>query len=408
MVNCKNCGIELSEDAVYCSKCGTKQDIHSEVQPVAVENNNDEIKKEAEHLIKILEPLSNKPRKKINKKKLSIGILFIAVIIVSVLIFKSHREISDILGSEYLGKQDGKIISLSISKDNKKIASVSSDNTTKVWDIETRKETKEIFTFDNPLMGSLTYDGKYVATLGEQATLIFWDTEDGKNEEKIFYLSDLNDSINVFALTEDGKFFATGDSKGKINVWNISLNKIVKTFQDKVVWTLAFSPDGKRLVSGSSDRSITLWDLEKNKKINSVESLNEFNVVKYSPDGELIASGGIPGGNFGNNIQIWDGKNLNFEKDIKSITATSLSFSSDGGFLAIGSRGPLFDVLDVNKGESQYGAYIIPTLDGPTTVSFSPDDKYLIVGLSSGDIITLEVIYSESIWYELKKILFKI
>ena len=69
--------------------------------------------------------------------------------------------------------------------------------------------------------------------------------------------------INTVAFHPNGKFLASGDNEGRIEVWDIFTQKSIASSRehDKDVTSLCFSPNGKILASGSKDKTIMLWEL---------------------------------------------------------------------------------------------------------------------------------------------------
>ena len=66
------------------------------------------------------------------------------------------------------------------------------------------------------------------------------------------------------AFSPDGKILASGDSGGKIHLWELPTRRHLKTFDghEGYVRTLAFAPDGKTVASiGGDEGTILLWNV---------------------------------------------------------------------------------------------------------------------------------------------------
>lgn len=59
------------------------------------------------------------------------------------------------------------------------------------------------------------------------------------------------------------------------------------------MYQLSFSADSRLLVSGSADSTLKVWDLEKKKlHMDLPGHADEVYAVDWSPDGQMVASGG--------------------------------------------------------------------------------------------------------------------
>ncbi|MBT3337034.1 MAG: PQQ-binding-like beta-propeller repeat protein [Anaerolineae bacterium] len=156
------------------------------------------------------------------------------------------------------------------------------------------------------------------------------------------------------------------------------------------VFQIDFSPDGKTLLSGSGDNSARLWDIyeQENNNILMYRSAAKVKVfaVSYNPvvreDGtELVA---LAGADFFHNtptelLEIWDANSgeLILELSGHESSLDSVQFSPDGQILASGGSYPdnTIHLWDVESGKilhSLYGHH-----SGVRSLVFSPDGKTL-------------------------------
>ena len=150
--------------------------------------------------------------------------------------------------------------------------------------------------------------------------------------------------------------------------------------------SVAFSPDGQLLASGGSNGTIKLWDVNKNKRIKSfehrlIEELSEVSAVTFSPDNKWIASGGV-------HVKLWDITDIlnpmegtTFQHDV---AVRAVDFSPDGKLLAAGDgaqsgKVKVWDIQSEKAITLQHDAAV-------TTVDFSPDGELLAAGDLNGKV----------------------
>jgi WD40 repeat protein len=73
-----------------------------------------------------------------------------------------------------------------------------------------------------------------------------------------------DDSINVIAISPDGKRLVSGGADNNIIVWDMNTGNKLKQFTGHYegVLALAISPDGYTLVSGGGDNLIKIWRVQ--------------------------------------------------------------------------------------------------------------------------------------------------
>lgn len=115
---------------------------------------------------------------------------------------------------------EGSVVSVAFSPDGKTLASGSSDNTVKLWD---------------------------VASGGEVRTL-----------------SGHTDWARSVAFSPDGRTLASGSGDETVKLWDVASGQEVRTLSGytRDVWSVAFSPDGRTLASASSDKTVKLWGVK--------------------------------------------------------------------------------------------------------------------------------------------------
>ena len=219
------------------------------------------------------------------------------------------------------------------------------DGVIKLWNIEEKKEHKEIhghknIEFSRIIPVAFTPDSEMLISGSKDKTIFFWDVKTGGKRGQP--IKEFASEIMAIAVSPDeySSIFVIGDGEGRIQSWNWNSRRKIKSFiaqgssNRSPINSLAFSPDGKILVSGGDDNSIKLWDVDSGKDLNSGKHSARVRTVAFSPDGKLIASGDDSG-----IIKIWDVKTMeNVVLPTHDNAVTSLTFSPDGKTLASGSK----------------------------------------------------------------------
>ncbi|MBP5976887.1 ribosome assembly protein 4, partial [Brasilonema sp. CT11] len=240
--------------------------------------------------------------------------------------------------------------SVAFSPDGKTLASGSSDNSIKLWDVATGKQLKTLEGHSSSVKSvAFSADGKTLASGSSDNSIKLWDVTTGKQLKTI---NGHSSSVNSVAFSADGKTLASGSRDNSIKLWDVTTGKLLKTINghSSSVNSVAFSADGKTLASGSMDNnSIKLWDVATGKQLKTLNGHSSYvNSVAFSADGKTLASGSMDN----NSIKLWDVatgkqlKTLNGHSDVQSV-----AFSPDGKTLASGSSDNSIKLWDVATGK---------------------------------------------------------
>lgn len=210
------------------------------------------------------------------------------------------------------GEDNEQIIELAFSRDNVFLIVAFENGIVKVWNIETNQ-----LVYKEPGIE----DDSYPFALGGDRLAMFVN-----NKIKILNLVDfdsisfdLKDSsigdngITSIALSTNGALLAIGTGKGKVEVWDLSRNKLMwnldasGTTLDMEVFKLVFKPKGTDLLITSGNlfgpnHSVGIWDTETGRlKTPLVGHMAFVFDASFSPDGRYISTCSIDG-----IIKVWD------------------------------------------------------------------------------------------------------
>jgi WD40 repeat protein len=268
---------------------------------------------------------------------------------------------------------------LAFSPDGGTLASGSEDGSIALWDAAagTRKRTLHGHALGIVAL-RFSPDGAALAAADDSPDIIDWDPASGKLLHT-FTIAGYS-LITSMAVSPDQKFLASGDSKGRILLWDLSRREPVLSLQGHASWiySLAFSPDGKRLASGSEDHRVILWDAAGGKSSVLNGHTERVKRVAFSPDGSILASAG------GDHIIIlWDpatGKKLRVLQGNPGI-----AFSPDGKILASSSPDYKEIILWNPTNGGVIGRFAYVKFNPPLV--FSPDGSMLAA--ANGAAVTL-------------------
>jgi len=214
------------------------------------------------------------------------------------------------------------VLSVAVTPDGKKVISGSADNTIKVWDLETGQQLLNLTEHKEGVNAlAVTPDGKKIVSgagkstawagwTSSDNTIKVWDLETG---QELFTLDGHTAMINAVAVTPDGKKVISASSDASLKIWDLQTREQLDTLkghkgiydlQKGEVNDIAITSDGKQGISASSDdRSLIIWDLDSGEKLKSLPvsfGLHGQSVVGITPDGKLAVSGCYK------SILVWD------------------------------------------------------------------------------------------------------
>ena len=265
------------------------------------------------------------------------------------------------------------IHTLAISPDGQTIASGSSDNTIKLWDVPRGTMLRTLIGHGGQVTAvTFSPDGSTLAS-SSRGKVMLWDTRQG---QKLATLKDDFESVSAVAFTPDGRTLAFVSGK-TIILWDRKKNKKRRTLSGhtKGIRTMALAPNGRFLASGSGSGNVILWDVKNGKALHSLHTHSRpVEALAFSPNSRSLASGSM-----GNPIVLHDVPKGTVQKKLsaRNESAFSIVFSSDGRRLVSGG-GKHIILWDVAKGT------VLRKLKGHTswveTVAFTPDGGTLVSG----------------------------
>ncbi len=289
----------------------------------------------------------------------------------------------------YEGHQ-GVVCSVAFSLDGQWLASGGVDRKVKLWRLKGKLTLEQVYPGHDNTVLSVTFspDNSQLASGDMDGTVKFWALEEGDHDQ----ISNTNESyeasVSSIECSSDGKLLVSGNQEGNIKVWLVKEGQysLIGIYRDyrKHNWvsSLAMSLDGEWLVSGNTDKTVKLWRVEEGKLCRADSHIGHEGVVwsvAISSNGEWLASGSQD-----KTMKLWrmeKGKlsladiGTEHQDEVKSV-----AISLDGKLLASGSWDKTI-LWRIEEGRLNLVNTSIEHQDiVPTSVVFSPDGEWLILG----------------------------
>ena len=219
---------------------------------------------------------------------------------------------------------------------------------------------------------------------GDDGVVVLWDMTTQQSKS----LPPKRTEITSLAFSPDEKMLAGGAATGSVIVWDVEKKEeLPLNFRHNgTVNSVAFSPDNQLIVSGGDDQLI-VWNVQTGKRT-QLGDVPHTTAVAFSPDGNTVASGDGEG-----NVKLWDSKSGIVKQALSPKhegAVMSLAFSNDEGkILASGSKDMKLMLWDAQSGQRKLPSPFRHN-DPVISVIFSPDDK-LIISRSGGTVSLWDV-----------------
>ncbi|THX23129.1 WD40 repeat-like protein [Aureobasidium pullulans] len=227
----------------------------------------------------------------------------------------------------------GLVPKLAFSPDNKLLASVSSDQTVRLWDIETGALCRKFSCTHKIMEVVFSPNGKLLAIVLRDDTVELWNIATGTPHWAV----QAPEGLKNVVFSRDGMILASKSEQSGTWVscmWDTATKDQIELDSHEILGeTFAFSPSSELVAFVSGGRVMKLWDVTSGAVNNMFGGVHGSLVKKvvFSPDGRSIASAGYT------DIMLWDVESRalvdRLDVDPGGPFITSVSFSPDGRHL---------------------------------------------------------------------------
>lgn len=306
----------------------------------------------------------------------------------------------------YKLKHKENIYQLSFSPDGKSLASSSWDETVRIWEVATGKQTLKI-NERGECVGWLN-GGQALVKAGRNRSIGLWNKDTG---DKIAELEH-EDYSEFMAISKDEKILiaVNGGNKPVISVYDVPSHKLKYELKQpcEQVESLSISYDTKYIAIGDVNSLALFYDLATGKEIDRVQVGNDkdFCLVTFSPYEPLALIGFKGSGAFvpykvggettrfmvgGDNIFVYDYLNKRKMADIgDTVMLDFFAFLPPDGKRVLTYSSNIIRTFETATGKQLSKCVAWSDAEDPKCV-VSPDGKTIAIGTRSGQIYLIDI-----------------
>ncbi len=225
-----------------------------------------------------------------------------------------------------------RVLNVAFDPQGETLASGSSDNTVKLWDVRSGQLLRTLEGHQTPVW-SLAFDPQTgtLASGGGDGVVRLWDVHNG---QLLRTLEGHQNALNGVAFDPQTGTLASGSSDHTVKLWETRNGKLLHTLEEhkEWVWSVAFDPETGTLASGGGDSVVRLWDVRSGQVLRTLEG-HKYTVISVA---FKLQGGTLASGSHDDTVKLWDVRSGQLLRTLEGHTnsVVAVAFSLNGRLLA--------------------------------------------------------------------------
>jgi WD40 repeat protein len=161
----------------------------------------------------------------------------------------------------------------------------------RVWDAKTLSALGTLSPHQHPILKlACLKDNRRIVSVSVDQTVRICSLD---SKECLNVFEGHTGEVNSVAITPDERFLVSASTDTSLRIWDLEAGKCVRALfgHGETVWRVAISPDGSTLASGSGDNTVCLWDIRSGKLLQTLQHPDCVAAVTFNPVNNRLVVG---------------------------------------------------------------------------------------------------------------------